>query len=162
MLVLGVSFSLLRFVSPLNKTCLIKFLFKIPEGLSAYFECVRGVSIHKLLQEYGAFVEPVIQNYTLQILSCLAYLFGQNIVHRWPLSLNSYYMLPYYERSWHLKFLSHLCRDIKGANILVDMNGEIRFTEFGMAMKVRIIFLTLLLIARQIIPAQLHALESWT
>ncbi|KAL1538962.1 mitogen-activated protein kinase kinase kinase [Salvia divinorum] len=75
------------------------------ERLSVYLEYVSGGSIHKLLQEYGAFAEPVIQNYTRQILSGLAYLHGRNTVHR----------------------------DIKGANILVDPNGEIKLADFGMA-----------------------------
>ncbi|KAK8673720.1 hypothetical protein V6N13_112037 [Hibiscus sabdariffa] len=75
------------------------------EALSVYLEYVSGGSIHKLLQEYGAFTEPVIQNYTRQILSGLAYLHGRNTVHR----------------------------DIKGANILVDPTGEIKLADFGMA-----------------------------
>ncbi|KAI3462385.1 hypothetical protein Pfo_019048 [Paulownia fortunei] len=75
------------------------------ERLSVYLEYVSGGSIHKLLQEYGPFGEPVIQNYTRQILSGLAYLHGRNTVHR----------------------------DIKGANILVDPNGEIKLADFGMA-----------------------------
>ncbi|XP_059432018.1 mitogen-activated protein kinase kinase kinase 3 [Corylus avellana] len=75
------------------------------ETLSVYLEYVSGGSIHKLLQEYGPFKEPVIQNYTRQIISGLAYLHGRHTVHR----------------------------DIKGANILVDPNGEIKLADFGMA-----------------------------
>ncbi|KAL1216121.1 Mitogen-activated protein kinase kinase kinase 3 [Cardamine amara subsp. amara] len=75
------------------------------ETLSVYLEYVSGGSIHKLLNEYGPFTEPVIQNYTRQILAGLAYLHGRNTVHR----------------------------DIKGANILVDPNGEIKLADFGMA-----------------------------
>ncbi|XP_076892608.1 mitogen-activated protein kinase kinase kinase 3-like [Bidens hawaiensis] len=75
------------------------------ETLSVYLEYVSGGSIHKLLQEYGPFREPVIQNYTRQVLSGLAYLHGRNTVHR----------------------------DIKGANILADPNGEIKLADFGMA-----------------------------
>ncbi|CAI9108900.1 OLC1v1008606C2 [Oldenlandia corymbosa var. corymbosa] len=75
------------------------------ETLSVYLEYVSGGSIHKLLQEYGPFREPVIQNYARQILSGLAYLHGRNTVHR----------------------------DIKGANILVDPNGEVKLADFGMA-----------------------------
>ncbi|CAI9285158.1 unnamed protein product [Lactuca saligna] len=75
------------------------------ETLSVYLEYVSGGSIHKLLQEYGPFREPVIQNYTRQVLSGLSYLHGRNTVHR----------------------------DIKGANILVDPNGEIKLADFGMA-----------------------------
>ncbi|XP_022880658.1 mitogen-activated protein kinase kinase kinase 3-like [Olea europaea var. sylvestris] len=75
------------------------------EALSVYLEYVSGGSIHKLLQEHGSFREPVIQNYTRQILSGLAYLHGRNTVHR----------------------------DIKGANILVDPKGHIKLADFGMA-----------------------------
>ncbi|XP_068647647.1 mitogen-activated protein kinase kinase kinase 3-like isoform X1 [Aristolochia californica] len=75
------------------------------DTLSVYLEYVSGGSIHKLLQEYGPFKEPVIQSYAGQILSGLAYLHGRNTVHR----------------------------DIKGANILVDPNGEIKLADFGMA-----------------------------
>ncbi|TKY60431.1 Mitogen-activated protein kinase kinase kinase YODA [Spatholobus suberectus] len=77
----------------------------VEESLSVYLEYVSGGSIHKLLQEYGPFKEPVIQNYARQIVSGLAYLHGRNTVHR----------------------------DIKGANILVDPNGEIKLADFGMA-----------------------------
>jgi len=75
------------------------------ETLSVYLEYVSGGSIHKLLQEYGPFGEAVLRSYTAQILSGLAYLHGRNTVHR----------------------------DIKGANILVDPNGDIKLADFGMA-----------------------------
>ncbi|KAF5457957.1 hypothetical protein F2P56_022027 [Juglans regia] len=75
------------------------------ETLSVYMEYVYGGSIHKLLEEYGSFNESAIQNYTWQIISGLAYLHGINTVHR----------------------------DIKGANILVNVNGEIKLADFGMA-----------------------------
>ncbi|KAG5534081.1 hypothetical protein RHGRI_022274 [Rhododendron griersonianum] len=94
-----------------SKECL-KQLNQGEETLSVYLEYVSGGSIHKLLQEYGPFKEPVIQNYTRQILSGLAYLHGRNTVHR----------------------------DIKGANILVDPNGEIKLADFGMAKHVCLIF----------------------
>ncbi|KAF7130733.1 hypothetical protein RHSIM_Rhsim10G0135100 [Rhododendron simsii] len=74
------------------------------DKLFVYLEYVSGGSIHKLLQEYGAFREPVIQNYTRQILYGLAYSHGRTTVHR----------------------------DVKGANILVDSNGEIKLADFGM------------------------------
>ncbi|CAM8950200.1 unnamed protein product [Rhodiola kirilowii] len=75
------------------------------ETLSVYLEYVSGGSIYKLLQEYGAFKEPVIQNYARQIVSGLVYLHGRNTLHR----------------------------DIKGANILVDPNGDVKLADFGMA-----------------------------
>ncbi|XP_042430972.1 mitogen-activated protein kinase kinase kinase 3-like [Zingiber officinale] len=42
-----------------------------------------GGSIHKILQEYGAFGETLIRNYTAQVLSGLAYLNGRTTVHRY-------------------------------------------------------------------------------
>ncbi|XP_031503374.1 mitogen-activated protein kinase kinase kinase YODA-like [Nymphaea colorata] len=77
----------------------------VDDKLYIYLEYVSGGSIHKLLQEYGEFSEPVIRSYTQQILSGLAYLHGKATVHR----------------------------DIKGANILVDPNGRVKLADFGMA-----------------------------
>ncbi|GAU10017.1 hypothetical protein TSUD_288070, partial [Trifolium subterraneum] len=88
-----------------NSNECLKQLNQGEESLSIYLEFVSGGSIHKLLQEYGPFKEPFIQNYTRQIVSGLAYLHARNTVHR----------------------------DIKGANILVDPNGEIKLADFGMA-----------------------------
>ncbi|TYI39218.1 hypothetical protein ES332_A02G082800v1 [Gossypium tomentosum] len=87
-----------------SKECL-KQLNQGSDKLSVYLEYVSGGSVHKLLGEYGPFKEPVIRSYTRQILSGLAYLHARNTVHR----------------------------DIKGANILVDPNGEIKLADFGMA-----------------------------
>ncbi|KAG1369971.1 mitogen-activated protein kinase kinase kinase 3 [Cocos nucifera] len=94
----------LGFNSESGQMCAIKEV-KAEDTLSVYLEYVSGGSIHKLLQEYGPFREPVIRSYAGQILSGLAYLHGRNTVHR----------------------------DIKGANILVDPNGEIKLADFGMA-----------------------------
>ncbi|KDP43067.1 hypothetical protein JCGZ_25253 [Jatropha curcas] len=77
----------------------------VDDKLSVYLEYVSGGSIQKLLDQYGPFAEPVIRSYTKQILCGLAYLHKRNTVHR----------------------------DIKGANILVDPNGEIKLVDFGMA-----------------------------
>ncbi|ERN19861.1 hypothetical protein AMTR_s00071p00019220 [Amborella trichopoda] len=75
------------------------------DALCIFLEYVSGGSIYKLLQEYGPFKEPVIRSYTGQILSGLAYLHKRNTLHR----------------------------DIKGANILVDPNGDVKLADFGMA-----------------------------
>ncbi|KAH9294084.1 hypothetical protein KI387_040710, partial [Taxus chinensis] len=77
----------------------------IADKLYIYLEYVSGGSIHKLLQEFGKFDEPIIRSYSRQILAGLAYLHNKNTVHR----------------------------DIKGANILVDPNGQVKVADFGMA-----------------------------
>ncbi|KAK4340929.1 hypothetical protein RND71_039430 [Anisodus tanguticus] len=75
------------------------------DKLSLYLEYVPGGSILKLLQEYGPFEEQIISSYTRKILSGLVFLHERNIAHG----------------------------DIKGANILVNANGEIKLADFGMA-----------------------------
>ncbi|KAJ9538860.1 hypothetical protein OSB04_031593 [Centaurea solstitialis] len=75
------------------------------ESHSVYLEYVTGGSIQKLLQKYGSFREPIIQDYTRQILYGLTYLRGRNIIHM----------------------------DIKGSNILVNNKGVIKLANFGMA-----------------------------
>lgn len=62
---------------------MLHYSIQSSETLSVYLEYVSGGSIHKLLQEYGAFGEAVLRNYTAQILSGLAYLHGRNTVHRY-------------------------------------------------------------------------------
>jgi hypothetical protein len=73
--------------------------------LSILMEYVPGKSLDNLLQKYGSLGEPVIRNYTKQILLALAYCHSLNVVHR----------------------------DIKGKNILVDKTGRLKLADFGSA-----------------------------
>ncbi|CAA2960013.1 Mitogen-activated protein kinase kinase kinase YODA [Olea europaea subsp. europaea] len=75
----------------------------VDDKLYIYLEYVSGGSIHKLLQDYGKLGESAIRSYTQQILSGLAYLHSKNTVHR----------------------------NIKGANILVDLTGRVKLADFG-------------------------------
>ena len=67
-----------------------------------------GGSIAELLKKYGIFREPLIRNYTKQILEGLEYLHAHNVIHR----------------------------DIKGANVLVDSHGVCKLADFGGAKKI--------------------------
>ncbi|XP_020579139.1 mitogen-activated protein kinase kinase kinase 5-like isoform X2 [Phalaenopsis equestris] len=71
-----------------------------------FLEYVYPGSINKYVQEHcGAMTESVVRNFTRHILKGLAYLHSTDNIHR----------------------------DIKGANLLVDVNGVVKLADFGMA-----------------------------
>ncbi|KAI9006088.1 kinase-like domain-containing protein, partial [Gaertneriomyces semiglobifer] len=74
---------------------------------NVFLEYVSGGSIASCLQRYGAFEEEGARHITAQILCGLEYLHGRGIIHR----------------------------DIKGANILVDEDGIIKISDFGISKK---------------------------
>lgn len=76
--------------------------------LNIFLEYVPGGSVVTLLHNYGAFEEPLVQNFVRQILHGLSFLHERTIVHR----------------------------DIKGANILVDNKGGVKISDFGISKKV--------------------------
>lgn len=73
------------------------------DTLNIFLEYVPGGSIATLVQKFGAFSESLCRNYTEQILKGLHYLHRYRVVHR----------------------------DIKGGNILVDINGMCKLADFG-------------------------------
>lgn len=75
--------------------------------LNIFLEYVPGGSVSSMLNNYGPFEESLIANFTRQILIGLAYLHRKNIIHR----------------------------DIKGANILIDVKGCVKITDFGISKK---------------------------
>lgn len=76
-------------------------------NLNIFLEYVPGGSLNTMLSNYGPFEEPLIRNFTRQILIGLNYLHSKNIIHR----------------------------DIKGANILIDLKGEVKISDFGISKK---------------------------
>jgi mitogen-activated protein kinase kinase kinase len=77
------------------------------DHLNIFLEYVPGGSIAGMLKQYNTFQEPLIRNFTRQILEGLTYLHNRNIIHR----------------------------DIKGANILVDNRGMVKISDFGVSKK---------------------------
>lgn len=77
------------------------------EHLNIFLEYVAGGSIAGMLKQYNTFQEPLVRNFTRQILEGLSYLHSRNIIHR----------------------------DIKGANILVDNRGAVKISDFGVSKK---------------------------
>lgn len=76
-------------------------------NLNIFLEYVPGGSVSSMLNNYGPFEESLIINFTRQILIGLSYLHKKNIIHR----------------------------DIKGANILIDIKGCVKITDFGISKK---------------------------
>eukprot|EP00117_Sycon_ciliatum_P003041 scpid28808/ scgid8001/ Mitogen-activated protein kinase kinase kinase 2; MAPK/ERK kinase kinase 2 len=71
--------------------------------LSIMMEYMAGGSIHAYLKENGPLTERLTRKYTLQVLEGLHYLHSQRIIHR----------------------------DVKGANILRDLHGNVKLADFG-------------------------------
>ncbi|XP_008792633.2 mitogen-activated protein kinase kinase kinase 5-like isoform X2 [Phoenix dactylifera] len=78
----------------------------IEDRFYIYLEYVHPGSINKYVHQHcGAMTESVVRNFTRHILNGLAYLHSKKTMHR----------------------------DIKGANLLVDVNGVVKLADFGMA-----------------------------
>lgn len=75
--------------------------------LNIFLEYVPGGSVQSMLNSYGPFEEPLIRNFIRQVLIGLSYLHGEDIIHR----------------------------DIKGANILIDIKGTVKISDFGISKK---------------------------
>lgn len=76
--------------------------------LNIFLEYVPGGSVQLMLLSYGPFEEPLIRNFIRQVLIGLSYLHGEDIIHR----------------------------DIKGANILIDIKGTVKISDFGISKKI--------------------------
>ncbi|KEI36651.1 uncharacterized protein L969DRAFT_20042 [Mixia osmundae IAM 14324] len=75
--------------------------------ISIFLEYVPGGSVGRCLRKHGKFEEPVIVSFTMQILEGLTYLHDRGILHR----------------------------DLKADNILLDLNGTCKITDFGISKK---------------------------
>ena len=76
-------------------------------SISIYLEYIPGGSIGSCLRKHGKFEEPVVRSLTRQTLEGLAYLHGQGILHR----------------------------DLKADNILLDLDGTCKISDFGISKK---------------------------
>jgi serine/threonine protein kinase len=77
----------------------------IDNALHIFMEFVPGGSLASLLRKFKRLPEALTARYTAQVLAGLAYLHERGIVHR----------------------------DIKGANVLVDAQGNLKLADFGAA-----------------------------
>eukprot|EP00759_Apiculatamorpha_spiralis_P037779 PhF_6_TR37487/c2_g1_i1/m.55289 len=81
------------------------FVERVENGVNIFMEYVPGGSIQSVLKNFGALTENVVVQYTHQILLGLAYLHRNHVLHS----------------------------DIKGANILLTVDGIIKLADFGSA-----------------------------
>ncbi|QLQ80768.1 hypothetical protein HG537_0E01230 [Torulaspora globosa] len=99
----------MNLLKDLNHDNIVKYFGSSQEGgnLNIFLEYVPGGSVSSMLNSYGPFEESLITNFTRQILIGVVYLHKKNIIHR----------------------------DIKGANILIDIKGCVKITDFGISKK---------------------------
>lgn len=94
----------------LNHENIVRYYGLSAEGnfLNIFLEYVPGGLVQSMLRLYGPFEEPLIRNFVRQVLVGLSYLHSVDIIHR----------------------------DIKGANILIDIKGTVKISDFGISKKV--------------------------
>jgi mitogen-activated protein kinase kinase kinase len=76
-------------------------------SISIFLEYISGGSVGSCLRKHGKFEEPVVSSLTRQTLAGLAYLHGKGILHR----------------------------DLKADNILLDLDGTCKISDFGISKK---------------------------
>ena len=80
---------------------------ELEQEVDILLEYIPGGSLKDVLHQYGRFNEKLVAIYIYQILNALIYLHSLGIIHR----------------------------DIKGANILIDIDGTIKLTDFSTSKK---------------------------
>eukprot|EP00668_Euglena_longa_P012262 GGOE01014699.1.p1 GENE.GGOE01014699.1~~GGOE01014699.1.p1 ORF type:complete len:933 (+),score=181.55 GGOE01014699.1:146-2800(+) len=97
----------IQVMKSLDHPNIVRYFQTAREGssINIFMEYVPGGSIANLLKQFGPLKENVVKSYTSQILEGLMYLHERNVVHR----------------------------DIKGANILIGVDGQCKLADFGAA-----------------------------
>lgn len=87
--------------------------FEIREDVyNLFLEYVPGGSVKTILDHFGRFPEPIIRDLNAQVLDGLAYLHSQGILHR----------------------------DLKADNLLLDTDGTVKISDFGISKRSRDIY----------------------
>ena len=95
----------IEIMKPLNHPHIIRYFFTEKDGssINIFMEYAPGGSIQKLLRSFGPLDEATVVQYTYQILVGLAHLHSKGILHR----------------------------DIKGGNVLITVEGQVKLADFG-------------------------------
>lgn len=84
----------------------------LPDFYNLFLEYVPGGSVGSALRKHGRFEEKVIKSLTKQVLDALSYLHSRGILHR----------------------------DLKSDNLLIDLDGVCKISDFGISKKSRDIY----------------------
>jgi serine/threonine protein kinase len=74
-----------------------------------YLRYVENGSLQQMVRKYGRFPETLVRTYIAKVLDGLEYLHEQGVIHR----------------------------DVKGANILIDKDGVVKLSDFGVSTKIK-------------------------
>ncbi|KAJ3321307.1 hypothetical protein HDV06_004411 [Boothiomyces sp. JEL0866] len=99
----------IELLSELNHDNIVRYIgFESKQdSVNVFLEYVSGGSISSCLTKYGKFPVDITKSFTAQILCGLEYLHSKDIIHR----------------------------DIKGANVLVNGDGVVKISDFGISKK---------------------------
>lgn len=94
----------------LNHENIVRYLGSSSDStkMNIFLEYIPGGSVNTMLKMYGVFEEPLAKSFARQVLVGLKYLHSKDIIHR----------------------------DIKGANILIDNNGIVKISDFGISKRI--------------------------
>ncbi|KAJ1950306.1 ATP binding, partial [Dispira parvispora] len=100
----------IKILQELKHENIVQYLGSESDGkhLNIFLEYVPGGSVVAMLDNYGPLQETLVRSFVRQILKGLQYLHACEIIHR----------------------------DIKGGNILVDNQGRIKISDFGISKKI--------------------------
>ncbi|XP_049849047.1 serine/threonine-protein kinase sepA-like [Schistocerca gregaria] len=106
---LGNIMSEITLLKSLSHPLVVKYIdsFKTEYSLYIILEYVEGGSLELIAKKFGCFPEHLLSRYIHQVLEGLSYLHGEGVIHR----------------------------DIKGANILATKSGQVKLTDFGVAVR---------------------------
>ena len=97
----------IKLLRELSHPNIVRYLYteRVDNSVNIFMEYVAGGSISSLLKQFGPLNETILVSYTTQITQALLHLHEQNVIHR----------------------------DVKGANVLVDVHGTCKVCDFGTA-----------------------------